>query len=66
MAQAKKMTPDPIRSQRARDWLVNCALEGIYPTEETLADLVKLDSGDMTPDQFLHYITAKYRTNSSN
>jgi|GEM_PF-6176012 len=48
-------------SLETRKYLADCALENMYPSEETLADMELLDSGKMSPKEFEEYIVSKYQ-----
>lgn len=48
------------RRYRLNQGIASSALEGIYPSEETLAELELLASGKITPDEYLAHLHAKY------
>jgi hypothetical protein len=39
-------------SDLSKETIANFALEGIHPSKETLQDLILLDTGEITGDQF--------------
>jgi hypothetical protein len=41
-------------SKTSREMIANFALEGIYPTKETLHYLVLLDTGQITEEEFFN------------
>lgn len=45
---------------RLNQAITSSALEGIYPSEETLAELELFASGKITPDEYLAHFYAKY------
>lgn len=48
------------RHQITQEWLDNCALEGIFPTPETIAELESFNSSNLTTEQFRTYLINKY------
>lgn len=53
-------TAEEHHRQVTRDWLANCALEGIYPDAETLAEFELVDSGKLSAEEYLTYLKAQY------
>lgn len=60
---------DWVKAQKAhqettQEWLDNCALEGIFPGQQTLNELAMVDASDMTSEQYLAYLNQKYPSKS--
>lgn len=53
--------PTKSRQQITQEWLDNCAIEGIFPTEQTLEELKFFDESNLTTEQFRNYLIEKYK-----
>jgi len=65
MAKITLEKPKKSRRQVTQEWLDNCALEGIFPDQQTLDEFEKVDTSDITPEQYLDYLQKKYSPKNS-
>lgn len=63
MAKSELQKLQKSRQEITKEWLDNCALEGIFPDQKTLDEFARVDSSDMTPEQYLAYLDKKYLSN---
>ncbi len=64
MAKIELTKPQKTRQEITQQWLDNCALEGIFPDQQTLNEFAMVDASDMTPEQYLAYLNQKYPSKS--
>ncbi len=64
-SQAKPQFPAELTAinKTVDEMLVQHALEGIYPTEQTLNDLALLRAGTMTVEKYRQYLISKHQKN---
>ncbi len=55
-------TPKTQKEKRrvTQQWLASCALEGIVPTQETLAEIQKFIESGITPQTFITHLKHRY------
>lgn len=60
MANVVLEKPKKSRRETTEEWLDHCALEGIYPDQETLDEFALVDASDISPEEYLAYLNKQY------